>query len=203
MRWPASKRCETNSSVCSMSSWDFWTDHTILPRPHTPPPVTRRLILSSWAFRRPCVGGQPSGLTPPGLPCSLEFVGRTPHESLLDAARFLPSVDVAEQRRLRLSSGRESGCGLVDQLDLEGRRFVDHACPTKYACIAVANSSAESPARFTGQLCHNLDSLPQLSQTPATCSTGRPQGPKCLSKLSGHFRGAPLLRYDEIGGIAW
>src|SRR6476661_10555168 len=48
-----------------------------------------------------------------------------------------------------------SGCRPVDQLDLEGRRFVDHACPTKYACIAVANSSAESPARFTGQLCHN------------------------------------------------
>ena len=45
-----------------------------------------------------------AGLTPPGLPCSLEFVGRTPHESLLDAARFLPSVDVAELRRLRLSS---------------------------------------------------------------------------------------------------
>ena len=47
-----------------------------------------------------------------------------------------------------------SGCRPVDQLDLEGRRFVDHACPTKYACIAVANSSAESPARFGGQLCH-------------------------------------------------
>src|SRR6478735_7959945 len=93
----------------------------------------------------------------PGLPCSLAFVGRTPHESLLDAAQFLPSVDVAEQRRLRLSSGCESGCGPVDQLDLEGRRFVDHACPTKYACIAVANSSAESPVRFRGQLCHNLD----------------------------------------------
>ena len=105
-----------------------------------------------------------AGLTLPGLPCSLVFVGRTPHEFLLDAARFLPSVDVAEQRRLRLSSGRESGCGPVDQLDLEGRRFVDHACPTKYACIAVANSSAESPARFTGQLCHNLDSLPQLDR---------------------------------------
>jgi hypothetical protein len=69
-----------------------------------------------------------AGLTLPGLPCSLEFVGRTPHESLLEAARFLPSVDVAEQRRLRLSSGRESGCGPVDQLDLEGRRFVDEQC---------------------------------------------------------------------------
>ena len=32
-------------------------------------------------------------------------IRRAPHESLLDAARFLPSVDVAEQRRLRLSSG--------------------------------------------------------------------------------------------------
>src|SRR6476620_6034534 len=74
---------------------------------------------------------------------------------LVGAARFLPSVDVAEQHRLRLSSGCESGCGPVDQLDLEGRRFVDHACPSEYACIAVANSSAASPARFTGQLCHN------------------------------------------------
>ena len=32
-----------------------------------------------------------------------------------------PSVDVAEQRRLGLGSGRESGCGPVDQFDLEGR----------------------------------------------------------------------------------
>jgi len=32
-----------------------------------------------------------------------------------------PAVDIAEQRRLRVGSGRESVCGPVDQLDLQGR----------------------------------------------------------------------------------
>jgi hypothetical protein len=32
-----------------------------------------------------------------------------------------PAVDVAEQRRLRLCSGGESGCGPIDHLDLDGR----------------------------------------------------------------------------------
>ena len=74
-------------------------------------------------------------MTLAGLPCSVVFVGRTPRESLLDAARFLPSVDVAEERRLRLSPGRESGCGPVDQLDLEGRRFVDQSItPQRWRC---------------------------------------------------------------------
>ena len=56
-----------------------------------------------------------------GLPGCLVFVGRKPTESGLNAPRVVPSVDVAEQRRLRLGAGRESGCGPVDQLDLDGR----------------------------------------------------------------------------------
>ena len=56
----------------------------------------------------------------PGVPDSLVFVGREPAEALLDAAGVVPSVDVAEQRRLRLCSCGESGCGPVDQLNLDG-----------------------------------------------------------------------------------
>jgi hypothetical protein len=39
----------------------------------------------------------------------------------LGCVGVVPSVDVAEQRRLRFCSGGESGCGPVDQLDLNGR----------------------------------------------------------------------------------
>ena len=65
--------------------------------------------------------GSRVGLMLSGLPGCLVFVGRKPTESGLNAPRVVPSVDVAEQRRLRLDSRRESGCGPVDQLDLDGR----------------------------------------------------------------------------------
>ena len=60
-------------------------------------------------------------LMPPGVPSGLVLVGRAPVEALLDPPGVVPSVDVAEQRALRIRSGRKSGCGPMDQLDLEGR----------------------------------------------------------------------------------
>ena len=59
----------------------------------------------------------------PGVPGSLVFVGREPAEALLDAPGVVLTVcvDVAEQRRLRLCSCGESGCGPVDQLNFDGR----------------------------------------------------------------------------------
>jgi hypothetical protein len=61
------------------------------------------------------------GLVLAGVPGCFVLVGRESAESGLDAAWVVPSVDVAEQRRLGLGSGHESGCVPVDELDLDGR----------------------------------------------------------------------------------
>ena len=65
--------------------------------------------------------GSRLGVVVSGVPGGFVLVGREPGEPGLDAASVVPAVDVAKQRRLRLYSCGESGCGPIDQLELDGR----------------------------------------------------------------------------------
>src|SRR4029077_14643029 len=94
------------------------------------------LISGSGAFG---LEGSRSVLMPPGVPSGLVLVGRAPVEALLDPPGVVPSVGVAEQRALRLR--RESGCGSMDQFDLEGRSHESHRITFRSLCVAVSGSA--------------------------------------------------------------